>query len=77
MRGTDFKSVLEFIARHITENSHASDYFDPLYEAAEKLMRVHLQTTAAHLTKEIEANKMLKKEVPNQKNVAMSTSFST
>ncbi len=46
-------------------------------KAAEKLMRVHLQTTAAHLTKEIEANIMLKKEVPNQKNVAMSTSFST
>jgi DNA-binding GntR family transcriptional regulator len=46
-------------------------------KAAEKKMRSHLQTTAAHLTKEIEAHKSSKKEVPNKTNVTMSTSFST
>lgn len=34
-------------------------------KAAEELMRSHLQTTAAHLTEEIEANKTIMKEVPH------------
>ena len=34
-------------------------------KAAEELMRTHLQTTAAQLTKEIEANKTIMKEVPH------------
>lgn len=40
-------------------------------KAAEQLMRLHLQTTAAQLNKEIEAFKTQNKEVPHQKNVAM------